>query len=174
MFKGIVVGVVGTGVVALVVALVLVLTGRVPINADTQPPALERWAAMTDLHALLAREAPPGPNPLPATDENLEAGVEIFAHSCAGCHGASDGRPSRVARGLYQEPPQLAKHGVEDDPPGYTWWKVHHGIRWTAMPSFGKSLSRDQIWQVTLFLQHMDSLPAAARQVWQEVPGVGG
>lgn len=174
MFKGIVIGVLGTGIAALAVACTLVLTGRVPANADARPSALERWAAMTSLHATLAHEAPRGPDPLPATPDNLEAGIRIYAHDCVGCHGAADGRPSPVAKGLYQPPPQLAKHGVEDDPPGYTFWKVEHGIRWTGMPSFGRTLSRDEIWQVALFLQHMDSLPPAAREAWQQVPSVGG
>lgn len=174
MFKGFVIGVVVSGAAALLVVLLAVETGRVPANADARPSALERWAAMTSLHATLQREAPKGPAPLEANEANLEAGIQVYAHNCVFCHGAADGKPSHLAEGLYQRPPQLARHGVEDDPPGFTYWKVDHGIRWTGMPSFGGSLSQDQIWQVTLFLAHMDSLPPAAQQAWQQVPSVGG
>jgi mono/diheme cytochrome c family protein len=69
-------------------------------------------------------------------------------------------------------PPQLAEDGVEDDPVGYPWWKVERGIRWRGMPALGATLTRDQVWQMALFLKHMDSLPPEARRAWQQVPSV--
>jgi len=71
--------------------------------------------------------------------------------------------------GLYQKPPQLATNGVEDDPEGYSFWKIKHGIRLTGMPSFGYTLSDQQIWTLALFLKHMDKLPPAVQQTWQQV-----
>ena len=59
--------------------------------------------------------------------------------------------------------------GVEDDPEGYSSWRMEHGIRWTGMPSWKDSLSDRQIWTLALFLKHMDKLPAAAEQAWQQV-----
>jgi hypothetical protein len=37
------------------------------------------------------------------------------------------------------------------------------------MPSFARSLSDQQIWTLALFLKHMDKLPPAAQQAWQQV-----
>jgi hypothetical protein len=37
------------------------------------------------------------------------------------------------------------------------------------MPSFGYSLSDQQIWTLALFLKHMDKLPPAIQQTWQQV-----
>ena len=128
--------------------------GLMPANADGKPSRLERWAARTSLRATLEREAPKGPNPLPLDDANLIAGIKLYAANCAGCHGASDGRPSNIALGLYQEPPQLAKDGVEDDPDGVTYWKVDHGIRLTGMPAFDKVLNQTQMWQVSLLVKN--------------------
>ena len=141
--------------------------GLMPANADAKPSKLERWMARTSLHATLAREAPKSANTMPLTDGNLIAGIRLYAANCAICHGAADGKPSHIARGLYQRPPQLAKDGVEDDPEGETFWKVDHGIRLTGMPAFGGRLDDAQLWQVTLFLKHMDSLPPAAARVWK-------
>ena len=45
-------------------------------------------------------------------------------------------KPSNLAQGFYIEAPQLAKDGVEDDPEAVSFWKVKHGTRFTAMPSF--------------------------------------
>jgi thiosulfate dehydrogenase len=162
------------GAIAALVALALcvyagVLLGAMPANADGKPSKLERWMATTSLHATLAREAPKSPNPLPLTDDNLIAGIRLYAKNCAVCHGTADAEPSNVARGLYQRPPQLAKDGVEDDPDGVTYWKIYHGIRLTGMPAFGKRLDDTQLWQLTLFLKHMDALPQDAERVWKSV-----
>lgn len=173
MFKGFVIGVVLSGLAAVGVALGAIYSGSMPANADAHPSKLERWAAMTSLHVTIDREAPAGPAPLPVDEANLKAGVDVYAHNCVFCHGAADAKASHLAEGLYQRAPQLAKHGVEDDPIGETWWKVDHGIRWTGMPSFRRSLTQDQIWQVSMFLKHMEALPPAVQQAWEQVPSVG-
>jgi hypothetical protein len=37
------------------------------------------------------------------------------------------------------------------------------------MPAFGKALEDRQLWQLTLFLKHMDGLPPAPQRVWKAV-----
>lgn len=74
-----------------------------------------------------------------------------------------------MAKGENPSPPQLASDGAEDDPEGWTFWKVKHGIRWTGMPSWKSVLSDQQIWSLALFPKHMNKLPSAAEQVWQKV-----
>jgi mono/diheme cytochrome c family protein len=49
------------------------------------------------------------------------------------------------------------------------FYAIQHGIRWTGMPSWTGALSDEQIWTLALFLKHMDKLPPAAQQVWQNV-----
>ncbi|HYL27043.1 MAG TPA: cytochrome c [Candidatus Nitrosotalea sp.] len=169
MARGFVLGVVATLVGIALIAYLAIVSGAVPANADAKPSRLERWAANRSLHATLAREAPKGPNPVPLSDANLIAGIHTYAANCAVCHGAADAKPTNIARGLYQKPPQLAKDGVEDDPEGVTYWKVDHGIRLTGMPSFSGSLSDRQIWEVALFLKHMDSLPPGPQRFWKTV-----
>lgn len=144
--------------------------GWMPANADGKPPGLEKWMARKSLNATIQREAPKGPVPVALTDENLAAGLKLYAANCAVCHGASDGEASNIAKGLYQQAPQLAKDGVKDDPEEVTYWKVKHGIRLTGMPSFSSTLSDQQIWQITLFLKHMDSLPASVGKAWKSLP----
>ncbi len=170
MLKGMAAGAVALLILIGIGGYALVSTGRLPANADAAPGRLENWAARTSLRATILREMPREPIPVPVDDANLEAGIRLYAEHCAVCHGASDGEASSIARGLYQHAPQLAKHGVEDDPEGETYWKVDHGIRFTGMPSFGRSLSARQIWQVVVFLKHMDSLPAGPAAVWKAVP----
>jgi hypothetical protein len=103
--------------------------GGIPANADATPGGLETWAADTSLGATLHREAP-GTNPVPLTDENLIAAIELYGQHCAICHDTVKGEASAspVAKGLYPRPPQLAAEGVEDDPEGFSFWKIKHGI----------------------------------------------
>lgn len=169
MLKGILTGIALTVILTAATGYAIIRTGLMPANADERPPRFETWAAKTSLHATLRRSAPRVNDPLPATDENFIAGVKLYGQNCAVCHGDANGHATDVAKGLYQEPPQLAKEGVEDDPDGVTFWKLSHGIRWTGMPGFDKTLTKKQIWQLTLFLKKMDHLPPAAEKVWRQV-----
>ena len=169
MIRGIIIGVIGLVAAAILCVYAGVEAGLMPANADGKPSKLERWAARTSLAATLRREAVTAPNPVALNDANLDAGIKLYAQDCAICHGSANGEPSRIARGLYQKPPQLAKDGVEDDPDGVTFWKVTHGIRFTGMPAFGASLSDEERWQLALFLKHMDSLPPQPERAWKAV-----
>ncbi len=171
MLKAMVSGAVLMLVIVLVCAYMLVQSGLIPANADAKPGRLETWMAGTSLEATLRRDAPKAQNPVALTDQNLMNGVHFFAQNCAVCHGSAKGATasSPIAKGLYQKPPQLATDGVEDDPEGYSFWKIKHGIRLTGMPSFGYTLSDQQIWTLALFLKHMDKLPPAVQQVWLQV-----
>ncbi len=169
--KGFIVGILFTVGAAVIGGYYALQNGLVPANADAKPSRLETWMAETSLDATLHREAPKKDNPVALNEQNLTAGVHLFAQYCAVCHGSAQGAssPSPIAKGLYQRPPQLATDGVEDDSEGVTFWKIKHGIRLTAMPSFRDSLSDQQIWTLALFLNHMDKLPPAVQQTWQQV-----
>ena len=171
MLKGVVSGVALTLAVALIGAYALVQSGLIPASADAKPGQLETWMARTSLNATLRREAPKDQNPVALTEQNLLNGVHLFAQNCAVCHGSAkgDASSSPIAKGLYQKPPQLATEGVEDDPDGFSFWKIKHGIRLTGMPSFEDSLSDQEIWTLALFLKHMDKLPPAVQQAWQQI-----
>ncbi len=171
MLKAFVAGIIVAIVVAVVAAYIVLQTGVVPANADAAPGAVETWAAKTSLRATLEREAPKIANPVALTEANLVAGVGLYGKHCAICHGTAQGDASAspVAKGEYPKPPQLATDGVEDDPEGYSFWKIEHGIRWTGMPSWKETLSDQQIWTLALFLKHMDKLPSAAEQAWRQV-----
>src|SRR5437588_2465585 len=87
MLRGLLLGIVLVLVVIVAGGYVGIKNGVMPANADATPSALEKWMARSSLHATLNREAPKGPNPLPVTDQNLLAGIKIYAEDCAVCHG---------------------------------------------------------------------------------------
>ncbi|HEX3443588.1 MAG TPA: cytochrome c [Chthoniobacterales bacterium] len=147
-----------------------VKAGLVPANADSKPSAVESWVANTALSAAIERGTKELRNPIQPTDENLTAGVHLYAENCAICHGASDAKPSKPAQGFHIEAPQLAKDGVEDDPETALFWIVKHGIRFSAMPSFATTLTDEEIWKIAMFLKRMDKLPPAVDAEWKRVP----
>ncbi len=168
--KNFIAGVVITLLALAAGAYVSVVNGWIPANADDKPGALETWAAHSSLRATLKREMPTTAVPIALNNENLIKGIHIYAANCAVCHGASDAKASNVATGLFQHAPQLAGDGVTDDPEGKIYWFVKHGVRLTGMPAFSGALSEEQIWQVVLFLKHMDELPAPVQKVWKSIP----
>jgi len=165
-------GIILTLVVLAGVGYLAVKAGIIPANADSKPTALENWIANTALDAAVERDTKGLKNPIQPSDENLTIGVHLYAENCAICHGASDAKPSNPAQGFYIDAPQLAKDGVEEDPETASFWKVKHGIRFTAMPSFTTTLQDEQIWKIAMFLKQMDKLPPTVDAEWKKVSSV--
>jgi thiosulfate dehydrogenase len=93
MFRGFVLGVLGTIVAAVAGGFVVLRSGLIPANADANPGWLETWSAETSLDATLRREAK-SPNPAAMTDDNLVAGIKLYAERGAICHGTAKGDES--------------------------------------------------------------------------------
>jgi mono/diheme cytochrome c family protein len=148
-------------------AYLYLCSGHPPVATADKPFPLEKGLVGIPLRARIAREMP-ARSPIPATDENLNAGASLYEDKCEFCHGTAD-EPSAVGRSLFPAAPQLwVKHangavGVSDDPVGETYWKIKNGIRLSGMPAYGKSLTETQLWQVSLLLSMADKpLPAEA------------
>jgi mono/diheme cytochrome c family protein len=156
------------GLLLLPLAVYLYLAfGHPPVATADKPFPFEARIAHLPLRARIRREMP-ARSPIPATDENLIAGASLYEDKCESCHGTAD-QPSAIGRSTFPRAPQLwIKHGngavgLSDDPAGETYWKVKNGIRLTAMPAYGKSLSEKQLWQVSLLLAQANKpLPAEA------------
>ncbi len=141
--------------------------GKPPVATADAPFPLEARIVQIPLNARIHREMPAN-SPLPASDENLNAGAGIYEDKCEICHGTQD-QVSAIGKAMFPRAPQLwVKHtsgavGVSDDPVGATYWKVKNGIRLSGMPAYGKALTETQIWQVSLLLSMADKpLPAEA------------
>ncbi|HEY0395205.1 MAG TPA: cytochrome c [Candidatus Elarobacter sp.] len=166
--RGFIGGIVAALVVIAVVGFCAVQFGMVPARADGALMPGERWAATTSLKAAVRREAPKPPYPYTQTDADIARGATLYVQNCAVCHGTAHGTPNAIGRGLGVRPPQFAKHGVDDDPEGETYWKIEHGIRFTGMPAYAKSLDEKSIWQITYFMKRApDKLTGKAKSIWE-------
>jgi thiosulfate dehydrogenase len=145
--------------------------GFMPTNADSSPPAVEKYIATSALHAAMNRHAPRLSNPVPASDENLIAGMKIYTINCAVCHGTLDNLPSPLEHSFYPPVPQLVLDPT-DHPQWHTYYVVRNGIRYTGMPSWSHTLSEQEMWKVTGFLSQVETLPPAVKDYWVQSYGV--
>jgi mono/diheme cytochrome c family protein len=161
-------GIIATILVLCLAAYLAIVTGYLPARADGPLMPGEKWVASTALKATIAREAPKPPYPYPETDADIANGAKLYVQNCAVCHGTAHSTPNAIARGLGVKAPNFAKHGVDDDPAGETYWKIDHGIRFTGMPAFDQSLDQRSIWDVAYFLSKKPKeLPPAAKAMWE-------
>ncbi len=178
MVRGFILGIAFTVVVEAGIGYLILSNGLISANADAEPGPIELFLSGTALRATLDKQAPKEPNPVRLTDENLVSGIKLYETNCAICHGTAEGKASAspIAKGENPSPPQLASEGVEDDPEGWTFWKIKNGIRWTGMPGWKDELSDQQIWTLALFLKHMDNLPTGPAAMWRDfrLPGAPG
>jgi len=147
------------------------MLGFVPTNANAEPPRFEKHIAMSAVDASVDKHASHMTSPIQPSAENLIDGMKIYTMNCSVCHGTLDRKPSTLVTSFYPPPPQLVQD-PPDDPDWHNYYVVRNGIRYTGMPAWDKTLSDQDIWKVTLFLSHIEKLPAAAQDYWKSAFGV--
>ena len=148
--------------------------GLAPVATSAQAMPFERKLASLGLHKRIDKEMPKDPPNFQMDEAGYQAAANIYKDQCAFCHGLPSQKRPPAATGMFPRPPQLfSGHGVTDDEPGETYWKVANGIRLTGMPAYKPSLNDQQLWQVTMLLKDADKLPQSAQTVLggQIVPG---
>jgi mono/diheme cytochrome c family protein len=132
--------------------------GQPPVATADAPFPFEKQIVRVPLHARVDRQMQQPPFGI--SEDVYETGAMAYKLQCASCHG-TPGHDVAFAKLMYPTAPQLwKKHshgdvvGVSDDPPGETYWKIKNGIRLSGMPSFKGILSDDEMWDITLLLQH--------------------
>jgi mono/diheme cytochrome c family protein len=158
-------GIVITIAFLFITALLVMRLGLVAVNADQSPPSLEARLMPLALHASVSRHAPLQTNPVQPTEENLNAGVEVYRQMCARCHSLPGGEPSVYGSAFYPPAPQLSG-GLPQYTEAELFWTVKHGIRNTGMPAWGEMLSDEQIWQIVSVLKRPGDLPPAVETQW--------
>jgi mono/diheme cytochrome c family protein len=96
---------------------------------------------------------PPGDLADPA---RLTRGGHLYAELCTSCHLAPGMARTDLSRGLYPKAPQLA-YGT-DLSPAAEFWIIKHGVKLSAMPSWGRTHKDDEIWDLVAFLKQLPDL----------------
>jgi mono/diheme cytochrome c family protein len=164
-------GVIVTLLVLILGGLGLAMLGFIPTNANAVPPTLEHRIANTALDASMERHAPRVTNPLSPNEQTFEDGMKLYTMNCALCHGGLDRKPASLAKSFYPPAPNLVSD-PPDDPEWHVFYAIRTGVRYTGMPAWGKTLSEQEIWQITSLLSHMEKLPPAVQDYWKTNFGV--
>jgi len=103
---------------------------------------------------------------LPEDPQSIVEGANRYARLCATCHLAPGMPKSDVRAGLYPHPPSLEQQAPAD--PRRTFWIIKHGIKMSAMPAWGRTLSDRDIWQLVAFVRTLPGLTAESyrRLLW--------
>lgn len=153
-----VVGALLVGVVAF-----FIIAPRVDWGAAQQPGVIEKTLAPTLIARWIAHNAPAGANPISPTAQNLESGRDEYNEHCAACHGLDGRGGDQFEADFLPRIPRLTSD-VQELSDGELYFVISHGIRNTAMPSFGSHHSPGEIWKITLWVRHLAHLTAEERQ----------
>jgi mono/diheme cytochrome c family protein len=131
-------------------------------TADKQPSREETTLANAAKDVVIPLEAGKKQNPLPETDEVVSQGQQVFAGSCAICHGG-DGR-GKTSIGSHMNPPAMDLHSahVQHWSDGELFWIIQNGVRLTGMPSWQSSISDNDTWKLARFIHNLPRLDAAS------------
>ena len=165
----------GAGLVILIEIVVLMILGAVAITgglsmgADARPGALEKRIGMGSSDLWVSIHAPKTKNPVPANEETLTRGAELYQGNCAVCHGGAHYEVSLLHKAVYPGVPQFM-HEPPDDSDQNLFYVTKHGIRFTGMPAWEYNMSDTDIWTVVNFLKNMEHLSPAVQEKWNQMP----
>jgi mono/diheme cytochrome c family protein len=162
--RGFVLGILFTLIALAAIGWWCVKHGSVDFGADQRPSYLEEKVAMEAVDASTDRRAGDAKNPVEPTEANVTAGAQLYIDHCAGCHGVPSNPDSTFARSFNPPAPEFFKD-APDMSDNQNFYIIQHGIRWTGMPAWGKTLSDTQIWTLCAFLDNTEKLPAGAQKI---------
>lgn len=132
-------------------------------TAHKQPSRVETTLANMAKDVVIPIEAERLKNPLPANDEVVSGGRQIFTQSCALCHG-TDGRGTDMGRAMYPPAMDLNAPHVQHWADAELFWIIQNGVRLTGMPSWKSSISETDTWKLVHFLHSLPRLNAEVSQ----------
>lgn len=146
------------GLVGLVVAAVVVLSGVFNLAATTPHPRL--WAEF--LHYVFSRSVAFHSSDLkPPADLNspnrVALGAAHYANVCANCHGTPGTGQNPIALAMTPRPPYLPAQIKELSDPEI-FWVLKHGVKYSAMPGWPTQMRDDEIWSMVAFVKTLPDL----------------
>src|SRR6202046_656948 len=130
-------------------------------TADKPPSQGETNLANAAKDVAIPLEAGMKKNPLPATDEVVSQGQEVFLGSCAQCHGPEGRGDTDIGRNMAPPAMDLTSSHVQHWSDAELFWIVQNGVRLTGMPAWQSSISEHDTWKLARFIHNLPRLNAA-------------
>ncbi len=139
-------------------------------TANLEPSKLETKLANMAKEVVIPMEAKNRKNPLPANQEVIEQGRELYMQSCAICHGADGRSRTNIGRGMYPPAMDLTSPHVQKWTDADLFWIIQNGIRLTGMPSWKATISDEDTWKLVHFTKALPRLNSATAAKAAEKP----
>jgi len=153
----------------ILLAIVIVAAGygialtRRGFSAHETPSFIEQFAATTARKMAVPSQCRQLRNPIAASAENVQAGLEHFSDHCATCHANDGGGDTVFGKGLYPKPPDIRKAETQNKSDGELYYTIENGVRLSGMPAFGEEDTADgdaDTWKLVVFIRHLPQLSA--------------
>lgn len=127
--------------------------GRSDLSGEMQARMRRHW---TYMNVGIPEKYIGAKSTVPLTPENVAEGRGLYVAHCQSCHGAAGLGDGEAGRSLTPSPALLAymiQRPVSVDE--YLLWTISEGGAEfeTAMPAFGETLSREEVWKIIAFMR---------------------
>jgi mono/diheme cytochrome c family protein len=144
-------------VVTLIDAIIFVVSGFYDVSVTNPHWRITLWimeqARARSIRAHAAAITVPSNLGNPAGSKQASS---ILPAHCAVCHGASGVPRGELARGLYPQPPDLAR-AAQLYSPGELFWILKHGIKMTGMPAWSAH-GDAELWATVAFVEKLPGM----------------
>jgi mono/diheme cytochrome c family protein len=158
------VGIAATIALILVGVVAFVGSGVYDIGADDHDTTVVLVVIQTLRERSIAARAGAIGVPRLEDPSKIFAGAARYSALCADCHLAPGVMKSDLSQGLCPHPPNLVQEDIRDARRAF--WTIKHGIKMSAMPAWGGTLTDDAIWDIVAFLRQM---PGMSPETYQQL-----
>jgi mono/diheme cytochrome c family protein len=154
----IIVTIILTAAAILLASLLYIESGSYDVSQLTHHNKITQWIINTTRQHSIEKRSKGIKVPDLSDTTMIAEGFVNYNKMCAGCHGAPGKEQRGTVKGWYPDPPRMYEF-KEELKPAETFWIIKNGIKMTAMPAYGPTISDDKIWDITAFvtkkLQHI-------------------
>lgn len=135
-----------------------IAVARHGFSAKEKPSRLEGFLARHARKIATPAGARGLKNPYPVTPESLRAARAHWVDHCASCHGLDGRGKTTLGLNLYPKAPDLRDAATQGLSDGELYYIINNGIRFTGMPAWGSTHSREEMWQLVSFVRRLPEL----------------
>jgi len=154
--------------IAAAVALIMVMVSgwfayaffQTGFSAKAAPSALEIIMARQARHLAIPFSQRNAANPIPASPDLMVEARHHFADHCANCHANDGSGKTPIGENVYPKAPDLRLSDTQSLSDGELFFVIHNGIRFTAMPAWGKGKPEEdtESWKLVHFIRHLPKI----------------
>lgn len=129
-------------------------------SAKATPPEWEIKAARFIRHLATPSHFLNMSNPVRFSPEILAEARHHFADHCATCHANDGSGKTHMGPNFYPPVPDLRDPAIQSMADGELFYTIHHGIRFTGMPAWGKGPPEEDLesWKLVLLIRHLPNI----------------